>query len=80
MGLGLFILAYNLGNFLARVGLPQGVRDSSLRRVQVKLIKVGGRLVRQVRRLVFRLAEVAVSRELFQGVLERISGLCAAPG
>jgi len=67
--LALFILAYNLGNFLPRVGLPRGVRDWSLRSVQVKLIKVGGRVVRHARRLVFQLAEVAVSRELFQGVL-----------
>jgi hypothetical protein len=48
--------------------------------VQVKLIKIGGRLVRHARRLVFQLAEVAVPRALFQGVLDRIGWLCPAPG
>jgi hypothetical protein len=43
-------------------------------------VKIGGRLVRHARRLVFPLAEIAVPRELFQGVLERIAALCPAPG
>ena len=78
--LALFILAYNLGNFLRRLALPEAVKDWSLRSVQVKLIKIGGRLVRHARRLVFQLAEVAVPRGLFQGVLNRIRGLALAPG
>lgn len=78
--LWLFILAYNLGNFLRRLALPEAVRDWSLRSVQVKLIKMGGRLVRHARRLVFQLAEVAVPRALFQAMLERIGRLCPAPG
>ena len=44
--LSLFVLAYNLGNFLRRLCLPKAVRHWSLRSVQVKLIKMGGRLVR----------------------------------
>ena len=76
----LFILAYNLGNFLRRLALPEAVRGWSLRSVQAKLVKIGGRLVRHARRLVFQLAEVAVPKEVFQGVLERIGRLCAAPG
>ena len=39
--LSLFILAYNLGNFLRRLCLPKAVRHWSLRSVQVKLIKPG---------------------------------------
>jgi hypothetical protein len=76
----LFILAYNLGNFLRRLALPEAVKDWSLRSLQVKLIKIGGRLVRHARRLVFQLAEVAVSRQVFSGVLERIGRLCPVPG
>jgi len=38
----LFILAYNLGNLLRRLGLPKAIKDWSLRSVQVKLIKIGG--------------------------------------
>ena len=78
--LALFVLAYNLGNFLRRLALPEAVKDWSLRSVQVKLIKIGGRLVRHARRLVFQLAEVAVSRELFAAMLGRIARLCPAPG
>ncbi len=78
--LQLFILAYNLGNFLRRLGLPSAVKDQSLRSLQVKLIKMGGRIVRHARLIVFQLAEVAVPRELFAAVLERITRLCLVPG
>ena len=77
--LHLFVLAYNLGNFLRRLGLPKAVKDWSLRSLQVKLIKIGGRLVRHARRLVFQLAEVPVPRELFAAILGRISRLRLAP-
>ena len=78
--LWLFVLAYNPGNFMRRLTLPESVKHWSLRSVQTKLIKMGGRLVRHARRLVFQLAEVAVSREVFRQVLERIAGLHPAPG
>jgi len=78
--LWLFVLAYNLGNFMRRLTLPESVKHWSLRSVQTKLIKMGGRLVRHARRLVFQLAEVAVPRDVFRQVLERIAGLHAAPG
>ena len=78
--LHLFVLAYNLGNFLRRLALPKAIADWSLRSVQVKLIKIGGRLVRHARRLVFQMAEVAVPRDLFQAILDRIGKLCLAPG
>ena len=78
--LWLFVLAYNLGNLMRRLTLPESVKHWSLRSMQTKLIKMGGRLVRHARRLVFQLAEVAVSREVFRQVLERIAGLHPAPG
>jgi len=78
--LQLFILAYNLRNFLRRLGLPKAVRDWSLCSLQVKPIKIGRRIVRHARRIIFQLAQVAVSRELFAAILERISRLCLAPG
>ena len=79
MRLSLFVLAYNLGNFLRRLCLPKVVKHWSLRSVQVKLIKMGGRLVRHARRVVFQLSEVSVPRRLFQGVLDRIGRLSPAP-
>ena len=54
--LSLFVLAYNLGNFLRRLCLPKAVKHWSLRSVQVKLIKMGGRLVRHSRWLIFQLS------------------------
>ena len=77
--LSLCILAYNLGNFLRRLCLPRAVKHWSLRSVQVKLIKMGGRLVRHSRWLIFQLSEVSVPRRLFQGVLDRIGLLSPAP-
>ena len=78
--LRLFVLAYNLGNFLRRLGLPKAIKDWSLRSIQVKLIKIGGRIVRHARQIIFQLAEVVVSREIFAAILERISRLSLAPG
>jgi hypothetical protein len=60
--------------------LTEGNKNWSLRNLQAKLIKIGGRIVRHARRLVFQLAEVAVSRNLFAAILEQISGLCLSPG
>jgi len=77
--LQLFILAYNLGNFLRRLGLPKAVKDWSFRSLQVKLIKIGGRIVRHARQIVFQLAEVAVPRELFAAILGRLVLLRAPP-
>ena len=59
--------------------LLNAVKHWSLRSVQVKLIKMGGRLVRHARRLIFQLSEVSVPRRLFQGVLDRIGRLSPAP-
>ena len=77
--LQLFVLAYNLGNFLRRLALPREVREWSLRSLQVKLIKTGARMVRHARRIIFQMAEVAVPRDVFRQVLERIAGLRPAP-
>jgi len=76
--LALFVLAYNLGNFLRRLALPGSVRHWSLRSIQVKLIKIGAKVVRHARQVIFQMAEVAVSKELFEQILERIWAL--APG
>ena len=76
--LALFVLAYNLGNFLRRLALPASIRHWSLRSIQVKLIKIGAKVVHHARQVIFQMAEVAVSKELFEQILERIWAL--APG
>jgi hypothetical protein len=70
--LQLFALAYNLGNFLRRLALPKKIRDWSLRTLQVKLIKIGAKVVRHSRYVIFQMAEVMVSKALFREILERI--------
>ena len=78
--LWLFVLTYNLGNFMRRLVLPEDMKHWTLTSLQTRLIKTGGRLVRHARRLVFQLAEVLATREMLTGMLERISRLRLAPG
>ena len=44
--LQLFALSYNLGNFLRRLALPKKIRDWSLGTLQVKLIKIGAKVIK----------------------------------
>ncbi|HLE81273.1 MAG TPA: IS1380 family transposase [Dehalococcoidia bacterium] len=76
--LALFVLAYNLGNFLRRLVLPRSVRHWSLRTLQAKLIKIGAKVVTHSRRLIFQMVEVAVPRMLFEAILKRIGELAPA--
>ena len=78
--LELFVLAYNLGNSMRRLALPEAMKHWSLTSLQTRMIKTGGRLVRHAGRLVFQLAEVLVSREMLGGILERIGRLRLVPG
>lgn len=77
--LALFVLAYNVGNFLRRLALPREVSHWSLRSVQLKLVKIGARVTSHSRRTIFHCAEVAVSAVLFADLLERINGLAPVP-
>lgn len=73
--LQLFALAYNLGNFLRRLALPKPVRHWSLTTLREKLIKIGAKVTRHSKYVTFQLAEVAVPRQLFAAILERIGRL-----
>jgi hypothetical protein len=77
--LQLFALAYNLGNFLRRLALPKKVKDWSLRTLKEKLIKIGAKVVRHSRYVIFQMAEVAVPKTLFCEILYRIRQLSAIP-
>ena len=79
MRLQLHALAYNLAIFLRCIELPETMADWSLTSLQLKLIKIGGRVVRHARRIVFQLAEVAVPGDLFAAILERVDRLRPAP-
>jgi hypothetical protein len=73
--LQLFALAYNLGNFLRRLALPPSIRHWSLRTLQVRLIKIGAKVVRHAGYTCFQLAEVSVPRQLFLAILTKIRRL-----
>ena len=73
--LALFVLAYNLGNFMRRFALPKEVSHWSLSSIQLKLIKIGARIVSHSRMTVFQMAEVSVPEKLFRSMLSRIHRL-----
>ncbi len=75
----MFALAYNLGNFLRRLTLPKSVRHWSLTTLRDKLIKIGARVVRHSGYVIFQMAEVAVPRDLFAAILERIQRFGVPP-
>ncbi len=62
--LQLFSLAYNLGNFLRRLALPQSVKHWSLTTLREKLVKIGAKVVTHARYVTFQMAEVAIPRRL----------------
>lgn len=77
--LQLFALAYNLGNFLRRLALPNPVKHWSLTTLREKLVKIGAKVVRHAKYVTFQLAEVAVPRELFAMILDRIQRFGVPP-
>ena len=63
--LQLHALAYNLGNFLRTLALPEAVEHWSLTTLREKLIKIGAKVVRHGHYATFQLAEVAIPKSLF---------------
>ena len=78
--LQLHALAYNLGNFMRTLALPEAVEQWSLTTLREKLVKIGAKIVRSGRYVVFQMAEVAIPRELFADILRRIDRLRPKPG
>jgi hypothetical protein len=75
--LPLHLLAYNLGNFMRTVAMPKVAEPWSLTGLAKKLI--GAKVVSHGRYTMFQMAEVAVSRRLFQEILMLIARLRAPP-
>src|SRR5262245_7614871 len=80
--LQLFALADNLANFLRQLVLPKPIQGWALTTLREKLIKIGAKVVAHAKYVTFQLAEVAVPRQLFATLLERIGRLrlAEAPG
>src|SRR5215471_735022 len=74
--LQLFALAYNLANFLRQLALPRSIRSWNLTTLREKLVRIGAKVVRHAKYVLFQLAEVAVPRKLFARILGRIARLC----
>ena len=55
--------------------LPQPTQGWTLTTLREKLIKIGAKVVRHSKYVVFQLAEVAVPRKLFAAILGRIGRL-----
>jgi hypothetical protein len=77
--LQLFALAWNLSNFLRRLALPKLARHWSLTTLWEKLVKIGAKVTRHAKCVTFQLAEVAVTRNLFAAILDRIERLAPPP-
>ncbi len=71
----LHALAYNLANFMRTLAFPDAVEKWTLTTLRAKLVKIGARIVRHGRYVIFQLAEVAVPRHLFADILRRIDRL-----
>jgi hypothetical protein len=77
--LQLHTLAYNLGNFLRTLATPEPIKDWSLTTLKDKLIKIGAKVVRHGRYVIFQMAEVAIARQMLQEILRLIAELRPPP-
>jgi hypothetical protein len=77
--LQLHALAYNLADFLRTLATPEAIESWSPTSLRERLVKTGARLVRHARYAVFQLAEAALPRAMFAGVLGLINRLRGPP-
>jgi len=77
--LQLFAMAYNMGNSLRRLALPNQIKDWSLRTMREKLVKIGAKVVSHGRYVTFQMTVLLVSKFLFHKSFERINHLKPAP-
>jgi hypothetical protein len=73
--LQLHALAYNLGNFMRTLATPEAIKDWTLTSLREKLVKIGAKVVSHGRYVTFQMAEVAIPRAMFAGILQRIADL-----
>jgi len=77
--LQLHALAYNLANLLRTLALPAEAAQWSMTTLRGRLVKIGARIVQHGRSITFQLAEVMVTRGLFQQILTAIAALRPSP-
>ena len=59
--------------------LPRPVKHWSLTTLREKMIKIGAKVVHHARYVTFQMAEVAVPRQLFRAILDRVRRLRSLP-
>ena len=79
----MFALAYKCAvprqTLLGRLALPRSIRHWSLTTLREKLVKIGAKVVRHSRYVMFQLAKVAVPRQLSASIPGRVQQLATAP-
>ena len=68
-----------LGNFLRTLATSEPIQDWSLTSLREKLVKIGARIVMHGRYVAFQMAEVAIPRQIFAGILRLIAELRPPP-
>ncbi len=79
--LQLLALAYKLVTFLRCIELPEAMADCSLTSLQLKVLKIRARVVRNASVITFQLAEVAVTGTMVRGIpaaIRRLRATCAS--
>ncbi len=76
---GLRYLALPLPSVSCDLALPRSVKHWSLTTLREKLIKIGAKVVTHSGYVIFQMAEVAVPRDLFAAILERIQRFGVPP-
>jgi hypothetical protein len=77
--LQLHALAYNLGNFMRTLAMPETAEPWSLTSLREKLIKIRTKVVSHGRYVAFQMAEVAIPRQMFLEILRQIPELRPQP-
>jgi len=77
--LQLHALAHNLADFLRTLTLPEAVSHWSMTTLRDRLVKTGAKIVRHGRSITLQMAEVMVSRGVFQQILDAIAALRPLP-
>jgi hypothetical protein len=64
-----------LANFLQQLVLPKPIQGWTLTTLRDKVVKIGAKVVRHSKYVIFQLAEVAVPRQRFAVIVDRIGQL-----
>jgi hypothetical protein len=73
--LWLSLIAYDMGNLWRHLVLPRRIANWSLTSMQQRLVKTGGRLLKDARYHWLLLAESHLTRRLFRSMLRRMEAL-----